>query len=182
MNDDINKLLREKYHWNKHIYNKLGGIDYNALERKRQIEEGDTQIDSMYRYFGVAKNLPGVKELLEKEFLMKQKKLQSSHTILKQLTPDYFGWRDEEDGVLLELEKKTKIHNQSTFPNKRKRIKESDTEVGNRKNVTDEEYDTNDGDDNEFEFPFKAPPTPEDVANIILERKKKDLIARYALM
>jgi pre-mRNA-splicing factor ISY1 len=63
MNDEINRKMREKWHWNKRIKD-LGGQDYNAIEKKRQIEEGDTQHNKGYRYFGAAK-LPGVKELLE---------------------------------------------------------------------------------------------------------------------
>ena len=70
LNDDINKKMREKYHWNKRIH-QLGGVDYNALERKRQIEEGDPQamggMGGAYRYFGAAKELPGVKEILAKQ-------------------------------------------------------------------------------------------------------------------
>ena len=47
----------------------MGGVDYNRVERLQQIQEGDEQSgvglkgSGGYRYFGVAKNLPGVKEL-----------------------------------------------------------------------------------------------------------------------
>ena len=36
LNDSINKLLREKYHWNRRI-RELGGKDYNKEERKAMI-------------------------------------------------------------------------------------------------------------------------------------------------
>eukprot|EP00585_Thalassiosira_rotula_P006047 CAMPEP_0196138972 /NCGR_PEP_ID=MMETSP0910-20130528/6418_1 /TAXON_ID=49265 /ORGANISM="Thalassiosira rotula, Strain GSO102" /LENGTH=182 /DNA_ID=CAMNT_0041399643 /DNA_START=122 /DNA_END=666 /DNA_ORIENTATION=- len=85
LNDGINKLMREKWHWNRRI-KELGGQDFNKLERKAMIlaeKEGgtntitgtvttDENTDSMgtglkgsggYRYFGAAKDLPGVKEL-----------------------------------------------------------------------------------------------------------------------
>jgi pre-mRNA-splicing factor ISY1 len=101
LNDTINKLQREKFHWNKRIY-QLGGLDYNTIERKRRIEQGDTQMYSIYRYYGVAKDLPGVKEHLEKEARSRSKVKRSD--VHKSLTPDYYGWRDEEDGILLELE------------------------------------------------------------------------------
>eukprot|EP00957_Ditylum_brightwellii_P071790 5456916-Ditylum_brightwellii.AAC.1 len=42
LNDSINKLLREKYHWNKRI-KALGGVDYNEMERRERIREGDMQ-------------------------------------------------------------------------------------------------------------------------------------------
>ena len=102
LNDEINRKMREKYHWNKRIH-ELGGLDYNAIERKRQIEQGDTQMGG-YRYFGAAKDLPGVKELLEKQKARLEKK--SRVDLYKNITPDYYGWRDEEDGVLLEVEEK----------------------------------------------------------------------------
>ena len=50
LNDEINHRLREKWHWNKRIY-QLGGLDYNDIERKRQIEEGDTQIHALHHYY-----------------------------------------------------------------------------------------------------------------------------------
>ncbi|KAL7577610.1 hypothetical protein ACA910_015130 [Epithemia clementina (nom. ined.)] len=112
LNDAINRKLREKWHWNKRIL-ELGGLDYNAIERQRQIEQqqpggggGDVWVGSGYRYFGVAKTLPGVAEYLakEEERVTKQSLLSSQRERHKHLTPDYFGWRDEEDGVLLEVE------------------------------------------------------------------------------
>ena len=36
LNDSINKLLREKYHWNRRI-RELGGKDYNKEERKAMV-------------------------------------------------------------------------------------------------------------------------------------------------
>ena len=109
LNDDINKRMREKFHWNKRI-KELGGADYNAIEKQKQIEEGDTQflmgpgIGGGYRYFGAAKDLPGVKELLEKQIEKLQSKKRGAGDIYKHITPSYFGWKDEEDGVLLAME------------------------------------------------------------------------------
>ena len=103
LNDEINKKMREKHHWNKRI-KELGGLDFNAIERQRQIEEGDLQSlqgPGGYRYYGAAKDLPGVKELFEKQALKEQARKRGD--IVKHITPAYYGWRDEEDGVLLEL-------------------------------------------------------------------------------
>ena len=94
LNDEINKKLREKHHWNKRIY-ALGGLDYVSLEKKRQIEEGgdDYMADpGGYKYFGAAKDLPGVKEILAKQAQKAVKKKDAWRNI----TPDYFGWRDED--------------------------------------------------------------------------------------
>lgn len=64
LNDEINKLMREKYAWEYHIKEKLNGTDY--LKSGSRFQEGGVLIRG-YRYFGRAKELPGVKEILEKQ-------------------------------------------------------------------------------------------------------------------
>lgn len=66
LNDEINKLIREKVHWEDRIL-ELGGPDYKKQAPQITDAEGNA-IDSAsgkglgYRYFGAAKELPG-KEL-----------------------------------------------------------------------------------------------------------------------
>ena len=55
-----------------------------------------------YRYFGAAKQLPGVKELFEREAPKAVRR--SRHQMYKGIDPDYYGFRDEEDGVLERVE------------------------------------------------------------------------------
>merc|ERR1712038_897790 len=110
-NDSINKSMREKWHWNRRIV-ELGGVDYNRIERLQQLEENDEtgggsiglKGSSGYRYFGAAKELPGVKELFARNAVKLTKRKRGD--VYKYITPDYYGLRDEEDGVLLELEEK----------------------------------------------------------------------------
>ena len=79
LNDEINKLIREKRHWEERI-KKLGGPDYiakwdsekfqrlltNMFSNKMMDTEGkELQWNRGYKYFGAAKDLPGVKELFE---------------------------------------------------------------------------------------------------------------------
>mmetsp|Transcript_6875 Transcript_6875/g.8911 ORF Transcript_6875/g.8911 Transcript_6875/m.8911 type:complete len:244 (-) Transcript_6875:328-1059(-) len=166
LNDEINRKMREKWHWNKRI-RELGGLDYISIEKQRQIEEGDTQQNQGYRYFGAAKDLPGVKELLAKE----EEKLQKTkiqRDTYKNLTPDYYGWRDEEDGVLLELEPLANKQMDQMNPSKKRRI--------SRKIKGDE-----DGDDEEDEEDYLAVPTQQDVAKMFLEQKKKALLAKFGV-
>ena len=71
LNDEINKLIREKGHWERRIV-ELGGPDYSKTGPKIADSEGKVFSDATgrgpgYRYFGAAKNLPGVKELFEKD-------------------------------------------------------------------------------------------------------------------
>ena len=67
LNDKINKLIREKHHWEKRIL-QLGGPNYISQGRRIADEEKGEVVGRPggYQYFGAAKNLPGVKELFEK--------------------------------------------------------------------------------------------------------------------
>jgi pre-mRNA-splicing factor ISY1 len=158
LNDEINHRMREKWHWNKRIH-ELGGMDYNVVERKRQIEQGDTQIGG-YRYYGAAKDLPGVKELLDKQ----KAKLEKKHSVdhYKNITPDYYGWRDEEDGVLLEVEEKA---SQELYGTKKKKQRAGDT------NEVDSERDNS----------YLDLPTQEEISKALLDHKKKTLLEKYLL-
>eukprot|EP00588_Corethron_pennatum_P017759 CAMPEP_0194308594 /NCGR_PEP_ID=MMETSP0171-20130528/5543_1 /TAXON_ID=218684 /ORGANISM="Corethron pennatum, Strain L29A3" /LENGTH=270 /DNA_ID=CAMNT_0039061301 /DNA_START=33 /DNA_END=842 /DNA_ORIENTATION=+ len=107
LNDKINKLLREKRHWNRRI-KELGGPDHESIERASASREanGDNIIglsgSGGYKYFGEAKNLPGVKELFMREAVKATKRKRGD--IYKFINTDYYGLRDEEDGVLLDFE------------------------------------------------------------------------------
>ena len=63
LNDEINKLIREKGHWEARIVD-LGGPDYAKNAPKITDTEGNevqgaTGRGGGYRYFGAAKQLPG---------------------------------------------------------------------------------------------------------------------------
>lgn len=61
LNDEINKVIREKGHWERRIV-ELGGPDYAKSAPKVTDADGKEITDSRgmgYRYFGAAKNLPG---------------------------------------------------------------------------------------------------------------------------
>jgi len=64
--------------------------------------EGATGRGSGYRYFGAAKNLPGVKDLFEREAPRAQRR--SRYDMHKAINGDYYGFRDEDDGLLLKVE------------------------------------------------------------------------------
>ena len=70
LNDEINKLLREKGHWERRIV-ELGGPDYAKAAPEAGGAAAGASASSAasargaYRYFGAAKLLPGVKELFE---------------------------------------------------------------------------------------------------------------------
>merc|ERR1712217_171329 len=53
-----------------------------------------------YKYFGAAKDLPGVRELFEVEVVPPAPR-KTRKQLFKNIQPDYYGWRDEEEGMLL---------------------------------------------------------------------------------
>ena len=186
LNDSINKLIREKFHWNKRIV-QLGGPDYNRIERHNQLAEGGGQDDSLglqgssgYRYFGVAKDLPGVKELFARNAVKFTKKKRGD--VYKYITPDYYGLRDEEDGILVEVEEKAAAKRQKRLAAARAEYRASPEGGNGSAYETDDEFD-------ESSIGFGglmgaadaiaahvAVPTQEIVAKTILERKKKALL------
>lgn len=134
LNDEINKLIRERRHWERRI-RELGGQDFsrqsNAMEREGVAPRGGRG----YLYFGATKNLPGVRELFEAVRKRASEAVQGAWSggrcagcsdadachmetlqivppkakrtraeLYRNVTPDYYGYRDEDDGTLLLLE------------------------------------------------------------------------------
>lgn len=178
LNDSINKLMREKWHWNKRIVD-LGGPDYNKIEKNNQIDEGgDTALglkgSSGYRYFGVAKDLPGVKELFARNAVKLTKKQRGD--IYKFITPDYYGLRDEEDGVLIELEAEAANLRRKKLDMLRTHAQHSDLAKGYDSDEY-QQYDLgNTAVPGDFTSTQASIPTPETISKIMLERKKEILL------
>ena len=102
LNDEINKLLREKGHWQDRIL-ELGGPDYYKIGPKMIDHEGkEVPGNRGYKYFGAAKDLPGVRELFEKEPIRAARKTRGE--LARNVDADYYGYRDDDDGVLIPLE------------------------------------------------------------------------------
>ena len=92
LNDEINRLFEEKANWEAKI-KKLGGADYKKYEPKTLDAEGyEVPNAGGYRYFGAAKNLPGVAEL----FVNKPKEISKKSYIdmYKGINLDYYGIDD----------------------------------------------------------------------------------------
>ena len=123
LNDEINKAMREKHMWEVQIRN-LGGPNYMRGGRVyddegKEIPGGGKGYRSAIavhrnwslllircRYFGRARELPGVKELFEtSKPKTSDKPLEGRVDLRKQVDASYYGYNlDEEDGTLLAYE------------------------------------------------------------------------------
>ncbi|PNF28318.1 Pre-mRNA-splicing factor ISY1-like protein [Cryptotermes secundus] len=101
LNDEINNLLRKKGHWETQI-RELGGPDYAKVGLHMLDHVGkEVPGNRGYKYFGAAKDLPGVRELLEQEPPQHPRKTRAE--LMKDIDADY-GYRDDDDGILTPLE------------------------------------------------------------------------------
>jgi len=124
LNDEINKLLREKRHWENQIVG-LGGANYRR--NVAMLDDDGQEVPGTkgykcgfrtlcfvhcfmiyFRYFGRAKELPGVRELFQSRKKEEEEENQVT-AFYKKFTnqgPVYFGDLDETDGKILSYEKK----------------------------------------------------------------------------
>lgn len=108
INDELNKLFKEKWQWEVRI-RELGGPNYmrggaKMLDDEGRVIEGGGK---GYRYFGRARELPGVKELFEaaKPKAEEKNKIDTRHELRLRVDAGYYGYNlDEEDGTLLKYE------------------------------------------------------------------------------
>ncbi|XP_032893116.1 pre-mRNA-splicing factor ISY1 homolog [Amblyraja radiata] len=194
LNDEINKLLREKGHWEVRI-KELGGPDYGKIGPKMLDHEGkEVPGNRGYKYFGAAKDLPGVRELFEREPPAPPRKTRAE--LMKDIDADYYGYRDEDDGVLLPLEqelekkviadavKKWKEDKEARLANES--FKEEEEEEVNIYAVKDDESDEDDeeqmeGDEDQQKFIAHVPvPSQKEVEEALVRRKKMELLQKYA--
>ncbi|KAI3628806.1 ISY1 [Malassezia furfur] len=105
LNDEINQYFRDKITWEKHII-ALGGANYLASSGGRLLDDDGNEIPGThgYKYFGRAKELPGVKEMFNRT-AEQEKELESYRTQkfrrFQNQSGAYFGNEDEHDGKLL---------------------------------------------------------------------------------
>ena len=110
INDELNKLFREKWQWEVRI-KELGGPNYmrgggRVVDEDGRVVEGGGK---GYRYFGQAKELPGVKELFDAATRKPEHEGKEKDTTRGELRmrvdAGYYGYNlDEEDGALLAYE------------------------------------------------------------------------------
>ncbi|KAF9484268.1 pre-mRNA-splicing factor ISY1 [Pholiota conissans] len=105
LNDEINKLMREKRHWENQIV-ALGGANYRRNVAMLDDDGKEVPGTKGYKYFGRAKDLPGVRELFESRKNEEEEENQVLAYYKKFMNqgPSYYGDLDEVDGKLLAYE------------------------------------------------------------------------------
>ncbi|XP_065209874.1 pre-mRNA-splicing factor ISY1 homolog [Planococcus citri] len=190
LNDDINKLIREKGHWEAQI-KELGGPDYARVGPRMLDHEGrEVPGNRGYKYFGAAKDLPGVRELFEQEPPPPPRKTRGE--LMREIDADYYGYRDDDDGILIpieEREEKAAIENavnrwkqRGDNPNDEQENEEEDLYAVHESD--DEENQSNNGASNVAEsskfVAHVSVPSQDEIKQALLLRKKQELLERYA--
>ncbi|KDP29989.1 hypothetical protein JCGZ_18756 [Jatropha curcas] len=210
LNDEINKLIREKSHWERRIV-ELGGPNYAKHAPKMTDLEGNI-IDVPnpsgrgpgYRYFGAAKKLPGVRELFEKPPELRKRR--TRYDIYKRIDASYYGYRDDEDGVLEKVEAPAEATMRAVAVEEWRRMDEIRREAskGAKEVVSvgavatevlfEEEEDVVEEDrkrerekeererkEKEREFVAHVPlPDEKEIERMVVEKKKMELLSKYA--
>lgn len=119
INDDINRAMREKHVWELQIKS-LGGPNYSGGIGSRVVDDQGKEIPGAskgYKYFGRARELPGVKELFDaaKQGPERYEKADRHGPKIdwKGVDANYYGYNlDEEDGQLLAYEEEVEAEAQ----------------------------------------------------------------------
>lgn len=168
VNDELNRLFKEKWQWEMRI-RELGGPNYmrgggSILDDEGRVIEGGGK---GYRYFGRARELPGVKELFEaatqpREEDEAKKKISNRGELRARVDAGYYGYNlDEEDGTLLAYEA-------------RKEREAFEALLAEDKDRADDDFEQIPGDiGNGVAWNL---PTAEEVEQELLERAKRKLL------
>lgn len=193
LNDEINKLLREKGHWESRI-KELGGPDYLKVGPKMLDHEGkEVPGNKGYKYFGAAKDLPGVRELFEQEPPPPPRKTRAE--LMKDVDYSYYGRRDDDDGILIpfehEEEKKAILEKVEEWK-KQKKSQLLDSDFNIDKQLEDiyavEPESMSDDDDEQLageiesqsRFIAHVPiPSQKEIEAALVLRKKMELLQKY---
>uniref|UniRef100_A0A2M4AXB9 Putative pre-mrna-splicing factor isy1 n=2 Tax=Anopheles triannulatus TaxID=58253 RepID=A0A2M4AXB9_9DIPT len=195
LNDEINKLLREKRHWENQISD-LGGPHYRRYGPRMFDADGrEVPGNRGYKYFGAAKDLPGVRELFEQEPPPPPKKTRAE--LMKDIDADYYGYRDDDDGILLPLEEKAeKVAIQKAVEEwKQSRAKGSEASKKDEEDEPDiygsDAYITRDAEKEVRDDPmgllgprFTAHvpvPSQKDIEAALLKKRKQELMKKYGI-
>lgn len=197
LNDEINKLIREKAHWEKRIL-ELGGPDYAKSAPPIGGEGGGgggggggaaTGKGAGYRYFGAARDLPGVKDLLAPAAAASKPRRRTRGALLAGIDGDYYGYRDEEEAGLVAAEAGAEAARAARLEAEWRARAGGDGAGGGASTSAPAHAAgrpaapaAGGGDDDDDAVMDDAPALPDAAAieRMVVARKKAELLARYA--
>jgi len=191
LNDEINKLLRLKAAWEGRI-KELGGADYRRIAPRELDREGrEVAGNRGYRYFGAAKDLPGVRELFQ-QAAEEDLPRKSRADLMRNVDADYYGYMDDDDGLLIPLEKAeeekaiARINKEwEKHGPEMNRTKDFDTNIYSIQDDSDEEVSIKESvvmgeDGREMIIKHVMVPSQSEIEEMIVERKKQYLLEKFA--
>jgi pre-mRNA-splicing factor ISY1 len=155
LNDEINRLMKELKIWQQRII-ELNGPDYSKITQ----ESSKSEVINIngYKYFGAARNLPGVRELYEKSVYKAPKK--SRNDLQRSVDAFYYGFY-KVDQSMEELEKEAE---NEQIQKEIKRFKEAEQFIGEK---------------NKIEILEIQIPSKEEIQKEIVEKKKIEILNKY---
>lgn len=187
-------MLREKRHWENQI-SSLGGPHYRRYGPKMFDAEGrEVPGNRGYKYFGAAKDLPGVRELFEQEPPPPSRKTRAE--LMREVDASYYGYMDDEDGILNPLEEKAeRIALQKSIEEWKLKVKKGDNLEADEAeiykiseesvSVSSKEKQTEVNDPMSLlgpRFTAHVPvPSQKDIEDALLRKKKQELLAKYGM-
>jgi pre-mRNA-splicing factor ISY1 len=137
--------------------------------------------NSRYKYFGAAKDLPGVRELFEQEPPPPPRKTRGE--LMREVDANYYGYLDDDDGVLIPLEEKVSREAlKKSVDEWKEKLKKGEINTGGE---DDDEENTPMADDDELLAPrfvsHVSVPTQKDIEEALLKKKKKELMEQYGI-
>jgi pre-mRNA-splicing factor ISY1 len=192
LNDQINKKMRLKRAWEHRIV-ELGGPNYLAVHPTQFTDPGiaPDMKGGAYRYYGAAKNLPGVRELLANAAPSEKRAHRTIEQINRSINVAYYGYLDDDDGVLIKAEavaeKRLLEQRVADWEEEEeaaaKRLKVEEEQLGEEeKRKRREEEKKKSAAKRNVDSGFKSHvtlPSQEEIEALIVARKKKDLLAQY---
>ena len=85
-----------------------GGFSRKFRHKELDSSGREVASDRGYKYFGAAKDLPGVRELFEQSKDLEVMR-QSRAELMRNVDADYYGYMDDDDGLLVPLEQEEQI-------------------------------------------------------------------------
>jgi len=188
LNDHINKLLREKKHWEDKI-KELGGKHFKGGAKMLDREGKEVPGNKGYKYFGAAKDLPGVRELFEGDAPTNTKRTRAE--LMRDVDSHYYGFRDDDDGILVPLEVAEEKKAIARLIAEYKGNKTGEEDMEDDEDLYIKEIKTKDDEDalkdameegKEARFMARVKvPTQKDIEEALLRRKKQELLEMYAI-